>query len=220
MSSMALVSIKVDIPLPEEVRSLALQTKLKRIDFLGSLTLVLTVGFLLLGLSLRSMEDLPWSHPFIWGLLSASIVWGFMFFIVETKVAVSPVMPIRLMKQRTPLAIALANLFASITSFSMVYNVPLVRSLHTVAPNSTYVPTVFLCRTVELIHRCWTPFSTTLSMVIRYSQERGTYAHPIIGFYFLWGFDRWMVWYPTALMGPHSTFSFTGSCAELVNCIP
>jgi len=35
------------------------------------------------------------------------------------------VMPIRLMKQRTPLAIALANFFASIASFSLLYNVPL-----------------------------------------------------------------------------------------------
>ena len=126
---MVLVSIKVDIPLPVEVRSLTLRTRLKRIDLLGSLTLVLTVGSLLLGLSLRSMEGLPWSHPLIWGLISASGVWGFMFFIVETKIAVSPVMPIRLAKQRTPLAIALTNLFASIATLSMVFNVPLVRSL-------------------------------------------------------------------------------------------
>ena len=126
---MVLVSVKLDIPLPEEVRSLTLRTRLKRTDFLGSLTLVLTVGCLLLGLSLRSMEELPWSHPLTWGLISASGIWGLIFFIVETKVAVFPVMPIRLMKQRTPLAIAFANFFASIVSFSMFYNVPLVRNL-------------------------------------------------------------------------------------------
>ena len=126
---MVLVSIIADIPLPEEVRSLTLHTRLKRIDFLGSLTLVLTVGSLMLGLSLRSMEGLPWSHPLVWGLISASGIWGFVFLMVETKIAVSPVMPIRLVKQRSPLTIAVATFFASIGSYSMIYNVPLVRGL-------------------------------------------------------------------------------------------
>jgi uncharacterized membrane protein len=124
---MVLVSIKVNIPLPEEVRSLSLRTKLQRIDFFGSLTLVLTVGSLLLGLSLKSTEELPWSHPLIWGLISASGVWGIVFLVVEIRLAAYPVMPIRLIKQRTPLAVAFANFFASIGAFSMLYNVPLVR---------------------------------------------------------------------------------------------
>ena len=126
---MVLVSIKVDIPLPEEVRSLTLHTRLKRIDFLGSLTLVLTVGSLTLGLSLRSTEGLPWSHPLIWGLMSTSGIWGFAFLMVETKVAAPPAMPIRLVKQRSLLTIAVATFFASIGSYSMIYNVPLVRGL-------------------------------------------------------------------------------------------
>lgn len=123
--SMVLISIKVNIPLPEEVRSLPLRTKLGRIDFFGSLTLVLTVGCLLLGLSLKSTEELAWSHPLIWGLIAASGIWLIVFVTVESKVAEYPVMPIRLIKQRTPLAVSLANLFASIAAFSMIYNVPL-----------------------------------------------------------------------------------------------
>jgi hypothetical protein len=127
--SMALVLTKVNIPLPEEVRSLTIHTKLKRIDFLGSLTLVLTVGSLLLGLSLKSTEELPWSHPLIWGLISSSGIWAVIFAIVEIKVAAYPVMPIRLIKQRTPLAVSLANFFSSTAAYSMIYNVPLVRCL-------------------------------------------------------------------------------------------
>ena len=109
---------------------MTLRTRLERIDFLGSLTLILTVGCFLLGLSLRSTEELPWSHPLVWGLISASGVWGFIFFIVETKVAVSPVMPIRLMKQRTPLAVAFTTLFATVSLYSMIYNIPMVRDLN------------------------------------------------------------------------------------------
>lgn len=125
---MVLVSINVNTPLPDEVRSLPLRTKLGRIDFFGSLTLVLTVGCLLLGLSLKSTEELPWSHPLVWGLISASGLWAVVFAVVESRVAAYPVMPLRLIKQRTPLAVSLANFFASAAAFSMLYNVPLVCS--------------------------------------------------------------------------------------------
>ena len=125
---MILVSIKVNIPLPEEVRTLPLRTKLRRIDFVGSLTLVLTVGCLLLGLSLKSTEELAWSHPLVYGLISASGVWGVIFVVVEVRVAAYPVLPIRLIKQRTPLAVSFANFFACASAYSMIYNVPLVRS--------------------------------------------------------------------------------------------
>ena len=64
---MILVSINVNTPLPDEVRSLPLRTKFRRIDLFGSLTFILTVGCLLLGLSLKSTEQLPWSHPLIRG---------------------------------------------------------------------------------------------------------------------------------------------------------
>ena len=121
-----LVSINVNTPLPDEVRFLPLRTKFRRIDFFGSLTLILTVGCLLLGLSLKSTEQLPWSHPLIWGLISGSVLWGVIFVVVEIRVAAYPVMPIRLIKQRTTLAVSFANFFASVAAFSMLYNVPLV----------------------------------------------------------------------------------------------
>ena len=125
---MVLVSTKLDIPLVERILSLGLRAKLKQIDFLGSLTLVPTVGCLLLGLSLKTMEDFPWSHPLIWGLISSSGVWGAAFVIVELRISAYPVVPIRLMRQRTPLAIALTSLFISMGTYSMIYNIPLVRS--------------------------------------------------------------------------------------------
>ena len=123
-----LVSIKVNIPLPEEVRTLPLRTRLQRIDFFGSLTLVLTVGCLLLGLSLKSTEELAWSHPLISGLILASGVWGVIFVVVEARVAAYPVVPIRLIKRRTPLAVLFTNFFACAASSSTLHNVPLVRS--------------------------------------------------------------------------------------------
>lgn len=123
--SFTLVAWKVNIKLPSEVRDLPLREKLRRIDLLGSLTLVGTVGSLLLGVSLKTTEELPWSHPTIYGLFVASVVFAAFFVFAETRWAPYPVMPLRLMKQRTPLAVAMSNLFGSMAAFSVLYNIPL-----------------------------------------------------------------------------------------------
>ncbi|KAK7470835.1 hypothetical protein VKT23_002252 [Stygiomarasmius scandens] len=123
--SFALVSWKVNIELPFEVQNQTLRDKLRRIDFLGSLTLVGTVGCLLLGFSLKTTEEVPWSHPRIYGLLIASLLFGATFLIIEKSWAPYPVMPLRLITQRTPLAVSMSNLFGSMAAFSMLYNIPL-----------------------------------------------------------------------------------------------
>jgi MFS family permease len=118
--SFALVVIKVNIELPFDVQNQSLSDRLRRIDFFGSLTLVGTVGCLLLGFSLKSTEELSWSNPLIWGLFVASGIFGVLFILVESRWAPYPVMPLRLISQRTPLAVSLSNLLGSISAFSMV----------------------------------------------------------------------------------------------------
>jgi hypothetical protein len=118
--SFTLVALKVNVKLPCEVQNQSLSDKLRRIDFLGSLTLVGTVGSLLLGVSLQSTEEVPWSHPLVWSFLVASSVSGFLFILVEKFWAPYPVMPLRLITQRTPLAVSLSNLVTSMSAFSMV----------------------------------------------------------------------------------------------------
>ncbi|KAG6832960.1 hypothetical protein H0H92_004844 [Tricholoma furcatifolium] len=120
------VATKVNIPLPLTVRQQSLSDKLRRLDVLGSATLAIAVGCLLLGLSIKSAEELPWSHPLIYGLLIASLVFAFLFVQVEKHWAPYPVMPLRLMTQRTPLAVSVSNLLTSMSAFSILYNVPLV----------------------------------------------------------------------------------------------
>ncbi|PIL36776.1 MFS general substrate transporter [Ganoderma sinense ZZ0214-1] len=117
--SFILVALKVSIRLPDEVENQPLHAKLRRIDVFGSFTLVGMVGCLLLGLSLKSTEELPWSHPLIWGLLLASVVFCVLFIWVETSYSPFPVMPMRLVKQRTPLFVSLSNFFGSVAAFSM-----------------------------------------------------------------------------------------------------
>ncbi|KAJ7047535.1 vacuolar amino acid permease [Mycena alexandri] len=118
--SATLVTWKVNIQLPFEVQNQPLHEKLRRIDVLGSLTLVGTVGCLLLGFSLKTTEEIAWSHPLICGLFVASFICGVSFILVENYWAPFPVMPLRLITRRTPFAVSVSNLFASMAAFSMV----------------------------------------------------------------------------------------------------
>lgn len=103
-----LVSIHVKIVLPEA--PLTLRQKLQRIDWLGSLTLVLFVASMLAGFSLKATEDLAWTHPYVWGSLSFSVVALLAFVFVEARVSPEPVMPMRLLLSRTPFAVSLTYL--------------------------------------------------------------------------------------------------------------
>jgi hypothetical protein len=68
------------------------------------------VGSLLLGLSLKTSEDLQWNSVTVVGLLSLSAVFTVAFVYVEAEWTPEPVMPLRLLTMRTPLAVALSNL--------------------------------------------------------------------------------------------------------------
>lgn len=106
--SFILVWIFVDIKLPYKPQTL--REKLARIDWLGSLTLVLGVGSLLVAVTLKGSEELPWGNPMSWGLLVTSGVFICAFFGVEAFVSKEPIMPLRLLRQRTPLAVSASNL--------------------------------------------------------------------------------------------------------------
>lgn len=118
-----LVSIHVNIVLPKA--PLTIKQKLAKVDWLGSLTLVVAVSSILIGFSLKATEDLEWSDMLVWGPLALGVLGFASFGFVEAKVSPEPVLPMQLLLSRTPLAVALTNFFGSIVSFSMLYNVPL-----------------------------------------------------------------------------------------------
>ncbi|KAF8916857.1 vacuolar amino acid permease [Mucidula mucida] len=118
--SFVLVATKVNIILPDEVQSQPLREKLRRIDVMGSVTLVITVGCLLLGFSLKTTEEMAWSDPVIYSLFIVSGIFLVAFVLVEKYWSPYPVMPLRLVTQRTPLAVSVCNLFGSMAAFSFV----------------------------------------------------------------------------------------------------
>lgn len=100
------------------------ESKLKRIDFLGSVTLVSAVSCLILGLNIGG-NLMPWSSPVPISLIAVSFALVLLFIYIEARVAREPIMPMRLMTSRTPALTAFTNFFASAAYFVLIFNLPL-----------------------------------------------------------------------------------------------
>ncbi|WVQ71739.1 hypothetical protein IAR50_001280 [Cryptococcus sp. DSM 104548] len=107
------------------------KTKLARIDYLGSFTLALSVASLLLSMSIKtsatkpSGEDYAYSDPLIWGLFLSSGIFAIVFLLVEAYWSPEPILPLKLLTRRTPVAIAISSFTMVTTQFSVLYNIPL-----------------------------------------------------------------------------------------------
>jgi hypothetical protein len=100
--------------------------KLKSIDFLGSLTLIGCVAPILLSLSFMSADDRSITEPIVWGGLVVGVLSGVAFIAVEKYFARAPIMPLRVITQKTGGSSASVNFFLSISTFSLLYNYPLL----------------------------------------------------------------------------------------------
>ncbi|KIR32735.1 multidrug resistance protein fnx1 [Cryptococcus deuterogattii MMRL2647] len=107
------------------------KTKLARIDYLGSFTLALTVSSLLLAMSIKTSatkfdgSDYAFSDPIIWGLFVCSGLFAITFLLVESRYSPEPILPLKLLTRRTPVAIALSSFTMVTVQFSVLYNIPL-----------------------------------------------------------------------------------------------
>lgn len=98
--------------------------RLKRIDFLGAITLALTLVTLLLGLNTGG-NQVPWTHPLVLTSLPLSAVFLGLFIYVEANIASEPVIPVHLLLNRTVLSACLTNWFVTMTVFGLLYYMPL-----------------------------------------------------------------------------------------------
>ncbi|KAG7453193.1 MFS general substrate transporter [Guyanagaster necrorhizus] len=119
---------------------------LKRIDYAGSLALLISVGSCLFFLSTRYNVILPWSHPTVLIPLILSITFFIAFIFVELRVAREPVLAPFLLKQRIPVLVGCSNFLVALCNFSVTFFFPMwfqtvlltsasVAGLH-LAPNS------------------------------------------------------------------------------------
>ncbi|KAJ4133096.1 hypothetical protein NW754_015906 [Fusarium falciforme] len=96
----------------------------KRVDFSGSLLLVVAVSVQLVGLSLGGNE-LPWTSPWVIGSLAGSIALFASFLLVEARTSAIPVIPLRLLQGRLPIATQAANVCAGMAAYGYLFMLPL-----------------------------------------------------------------------------------------------
>ncbi|KAK0475707.1 MFS general substrate transporter [Armillaria novae-zelandiae] len=114
------VSLALRIPLPSNGSSL--KTKIRRIDFLGAFTLVVTVLLLLLGLD--NGGNVSWSAPLTIGTLVGSALFSVLFALTE-HTAREPLAPARIILSRALTPSYLVNFFGVAGSMCMLFHLSL-----------------------------------------------------------------------------------------------
>ncbi|KAE8451793.1 hypothetical protein EG329_002633 [Mollisiaceae sp. DMI_Dod_QoI] len=127
----------VDVPAKKSEKS-----KLSRVDFLGSFTLLITLVFLLLGLN-SGGNVVPWTHPLVLASIPLSAVALCVFIYVELYIAPEPVIPVRLLMNRTVAAACLCNWFTTMVTFMVLFYIPIffqAKGLSTTAAGMKLIP--------------------------------------------------------------------------------
>lgn len=117
--SAVLVFFTIDIPIKKSETS-----KLKRVDFLGAFTLVCSLVLLLIGLN-SGGNLVPWTHPLVLTTLPLAIVFLGLFVYVEDRIASEPIIPVRLLLDRTCACACLTLWFQTMSVWIIVYYGPI-----------------------------------------------------------------------------------------------
>ena len=100
------------------------KSPLRRIDFLGATTLVAALVLLLLGLN-SGGNVVPWTHPLVLTAVPLAAVFLAGFVYVEDRVASEPIIPVRLLLDRTVAAACLTNWFVTMVVFALLFYGPI-----------------------------------------------------------------------------------------------
>lgn len=118
-----MVFITVRVPIKTTEKS-----ALKRVDCLGSLTLTCALVLFLLGLNTGG-NVLPWTHPLVLTALPLSLTFLCIFVYVEENKALEPIIPIRLLLDRTVASACLSYWFVFMAYFGLTYYMPVYLQL-------------------------------------------------------------------------------------------
>ena len=118
-----MVFLTVKVPIKATDKS-----TLKRVDFLGSFTLTCSLVLFLLGLNAGG-NVLPWTHPLILIALPLSLVFLLVFIYIEELTALEPIIPIRLLVDRTVASACLSYWFVFMAYYGLTYYIPVYLQL-------------------------------------------------------------------------------------------
>ncbi|KAH9890458.1 vacuolar amino acid permease [Cubamyces lactineus] len=105
-------------------RSKSTKEVLKRIDYGGSATLLVSVLSILIFLSTRFSEEHSWSSPTVYVPLTVAIVFALLFVYVELRVAPEPILAPFLLREKIPVLIGISNFLVATSNFTVMYNFP------------------------------------------------------------------------------------------------
>lgn len=114
----------------------------KRIDFLGAISLITTLVLLLFGLN-SGGNLVPWTHPLVLTTLPLSAVSLAAFIYIESQIATEPVIPVRLLLNRTVFSACLTNWFTTMCVFAILFYGPIyfqVRGLSATQAGARLIP--------------------------------------------------------------------------------
>ena len=115
--------VAIFVKLPTKETSEGPDDKWKRVDVVGSLVLVTAIILLLVGLN-SGGNTVPWNHPLIYVSIVLSLNCFVVFGYVET-VAIEPVIPVRLLLDRTVLSACLTSWFFSMAQIALTFYAPI-----------------------------------------------------------------------------------------------
>lgn len=114
----------------------------KRVDFLGAITLVVSLVLFLLAVN-SGGNTVAWTHPLVLVSLPLSAMCFAFFIYVEDKRAAEPIIPVRLLLHRTVAAACLINWFLTMAVFGFLFYGPIyfqIRGLTTTQAGARLIP--------------------------------------------------------------------------------
>ncbi|EAU82087.2 membrane transporter [Coprinopsis cinerea okayama7 len=118
----AIISVSLSLHLPK-IDSGDLVAKFKRIDFIGAVTLIITVFLLLVGLDRGG--NIGWSDPYTRYALTGFVFFASFLVFIEFEWAREPFAPKRIIINRSLIASYLVNFFGIASAFTVLFHVPL-----------------------------------------------------------------------------------------------
>ncbi|TPX07911.1 uncharacterized protein E0L32_010366 [Thyridium curvatum] len=96
----------------------------QQVDFAGALLLVTAISIQLVGLSLGG-NQLPWSSPWVISSLVGSVLLLGLFLWIEATTSARPMIPLRLLRGRLPVATQTANVCVGLSAYAYLFMLPL-----------------------------------------------------------------------------------------------
>ncbi|KXS21404.1 MFS general substrate transporter, partial [Gonapodya prolifera JEL478] len=122
LGGVAIVAVVLLLRLPPGTTS-DISKSVKRMDYLGTFLLVLGIVFVLLALS-EGGNEFAWDSGFVLGFLFAGVVVLVIFVLVEWKVAVEPVIPLSLFRNRYVAIVFFCSFFNGMSFMPLVNYTP------------------------------------------------------------------------------------------------